>query len=323
MRVIRYRAYGDPDVLTVEEAEVPEPGPAQVLIKAEAIGVNFVETQRRRGTAPFPTLLPNAPHGDVVGTVVAAGADVRSVAVGDRVAAPVEGEAYADYTVTDATFLAPIPADLGLAEASVLASPAQTALCTLKTAQIKPGDTVLVHAASGSIGHLALQLAKILGAGRVIGTAGSAHKLDFARAHGADVAVDYSAPGWPDQVRAATQGRGVDVIIDSVGGDVLRQGIGLLAPFGRLVFYGAASGEVPQISPMELIGLQFVTGSSLWAWWQHRPDEVRTGLDRLAGLLASGELCVSLGTTLPLTEAAKAHQLIEERGHLGRVLLIP
>ncbi|MEU3090291.1 quinone oxidoreductase family protein [Streptomyces massasporeus] len=323
MRVIRYRSYGDPDVLRIEEAEIPEPGPAEVLIKAEAIGVNFVETQRRRGTAPFPTPLPNAPHGDVVGTVVAAGTEVSSVSVGDRVAAPVAGEAYADYAVTDATFLAPIPADLGLAEASVLASPAQTALCTLKTARIEPGDTVLVHAASGSIGHLALQLAKVLGAGTVIGTASSARKLDFARAYGADVAIDYSAPDWADQVRAATGGRGADAIVDSVGGDVLRQGIGLLSPFGRLVFYGAASGDVPRISPMDLIGLQFVTGSSLWAWWQHRPDEVRAGLDQLAGLLASGALRVSLGTTLPLTEAAKAHQLIEERGHLGRVLLIP
>ncbi|MFJ1749680.1 zinc-binding alcohol dehydrogenase family protein [Streptomyces sp. NPDC088116] len=323
MRVIRYRSYGGPEVLTVEEAEVPEPGPGDVLIKAEAIGVNFVETQRRRGTAPFPTPLPNAPHGDVVGTVVAAGADVTGVAVGDRVAAPVAGEAYADYAVTDATFLAPIPADLGLAEASVLASPAQTALCTLKTGQIKPGDTVLVHAASGSIGHLALQLAKHLGAGTVIGTASSAHKLDFAREHGADVAVDYSAPDWADRVHEATGGRGVDVIVDSVGGDVLRQGIELLAPFGRLVFYGAASGDIPRISPMELIGLRFVTGSSLWAWWQHRPDEVRAGLDQLAGLLASGGLRVSLGATLPLTEAAKAHRLIEERGHLGRLLLIP
>ncbi|WP_369033863.1 MULTISPECIES: quinone oxidoreductase family protein [Streptomyces] len=323
MRVIRYHSYGDPDVLTIEDAEVPEPGPAEVLIKAEAIGVNFVETQRRRGTAPFPTPLPNAPHGDVVGRVVAAGAEVTSVAVGDRVAAPVAGEAYADYAVSDATFLFPIPEDLGLAEASVLASPAQTALCSLKTGQIKPGDTVLVHAASGSIGHLSLQLAKVLGAGTVIGTAGSARKLDFAREYGADVAVDYSAPDWADQVRVATEGRGVDVIVDSVGGDVLRQGIGLLAPFGRLVFYGAASGDIPKISPMELIGLQFLTGSSLWAWWQHRPDEVRAGLDQMVGLLASGGLRVSLGTTLPFTEAAKAHQLIEERGHVGRILLIP
>ncbi|QKV93069.1 zinc-binding dehydrogenase [Streptomyces sp. NA02950] len=323
MRVIRYHSYGGPEVLTIEETDVPQPGPAEVLIRAEAIGVNFVETQRRRGSAPFPTPLPNAPHGDVVGTVVAAGAGVTSVGVGDRVAAPVAGEAYADYAVTDATFLAPIPAGLGLAEASVLASPAQTALCTLKTGQIKPGDTVLVHAASGSIGHLALRLAKVLGAGKVIGTAGSARKLDFAREYGADIAVDYSAPGWADRVRAATDGCGVDVIIDSVGGDVLRQGIGLLAPFGRLVFYGAASGDIPRISPMELIGLQFVTGSSLWAWWQHRPDEVRAGLDQLTGLLASGGLRVSLGTTLALTEAAKAHQLIEERGHIGRVLLIP
>ncbi|MFM9607335.1 quinone oxidoreductase family protein [Streptomyces niveiscabiei] len=323
MRVIRYHSYGGPEVLSVEEAEIPEPGPAEVLIEAEAIGVNFVETQRRRGTAPFPTPLPNAPHGDVVGTVVAAGAEVTSVRVGDRVAAPVAGEAYADLAVHDATFLAPIPAGLGLAEASVLASPAQTALCTLRTARIEPGDTVLVHAASGSIGHLALQLARTLGASTVIGTASSAHKLDFARAYGADIAIDYTAPDWADQVREATGGRGVDAILDSVGGDVLRQGIGLLAPFGRLVFYGAASGEVPQVSPMELIGLQYVTGSSLWAWWRHRPDEVRAGLDRLAGLLASGELRVSLGTTLPLTEAAKAHRLIEEREHLGRVLLIP
>ncbi|CAL9377592.1 quinone oxidoreductase family protein [Streptomyces sp. enrichment culture] len=323
MRSIRYHDYGNPDVLTVEEVPVPSPGPGQVLIRSEAIGVNFVETQRRRGTGPFPPPLPATPNGDVVGRVEQVGAEVTTVAVGDRVAAPVMGGAYADFVLADATFLAPLPDGIDTAQASILASPAQTALCVLKTARIRPGDTVLVHAAAGAIGHLMTQLVRHYGAGRVIGTVGSPAKAAFAREHGTDIVVDYSTQGWTDDVLKATDGEGADVILDSVGGDILLAGLDVLKPFGRLVFYGAAGGTLPQVPAMRLIPMKHVVGCGLDQWWQHRPDDIRTGLQELIGHVTEGRLKVHVHAELPLTEAAAAHRIIEDRAQLGRILLRP
>lgn len=322
MRIVRYHRYGGPEVLQIEETPTPTPGPGQVLIRAEAIGVNFVTTKVRRNLMPWPSELPASPMGDVVGTVEDVGPGVATVAAGDRVAAAVMRNAYADYVVADAAGLVPLPAGLDTALASVLASPAQVALSVVWSARLRQGETVLVHAAAGAIGHLALQLARIHGAGTVIGTAGSPAKLDFARAHGADVAVDYSAEEWPDRVRDATRGRGVDVVLDSVGGTFTEQGIDLLAPFGRLVIYGQASGA-PQVPALKLFGLKSVIGSGWEAWVTERPDQVRQGLAELIGHAAEGRLRSTLHVALPLAEAAKAHAIIEAREQMGRVLLIP
>lgn len=322
MRIVRYHRYGGPEVLQIEETPTPTPGPDQVLIRAEAIGVNFVTTKVRRNQMPWPSELPASPMGDVVGRVEALGPGVATVVTGDRVAAAVMRNAYADYVVADAAGLVPLPAGLDPALASVLASPAQVALSVIWSARLREGETVLVHAAAGAIGHLALQLARIHGAGTVIGTARSQAKLDFARAHGADVAVDYSAEGWPDRVRDATRGRGVDVVLDSVGGTFTEQGIDLLAPFGRLVIYGQASGT-PQVPALKLFGLKSVIGSGWETWVTERPDQVRQGLAELIGHAAEGRLRSTLHVALPLAEAAKAHAIIEAREQMGRVLLIP
>lgn len=322
MRTIRYHDYGGPEVLQLEEAPVPDVGPNEVLIRSEAIGVNFVETQRRRGTGPFPPPLPATPNGDVVGVVEAAGPEVTTVSVGNRVAATVMSGAYADHVVADATFLLPLPRDLAAAQASVLASPAPVALCVLRAGRLADGETVLVHAASGTIGHLAVQLARLLGASRVIGTASTRAKRELALSYGADAVVDYTRDDWVQQVREATGGRGVDVILDGVGGDILLDGIDALAPFGRLVFYGAAQG-MPSVPVMRLLEMKSVVGSAFYAWWKHEPEALKKGLVELVDHVVSGRLRVAVHAQLPLADAAAAHQMIEDRAHLGRILLIP
>ena len=325
MRTVRYHEYGGPEVLKVEEVDVPVPGEGQVLVRTTAIGANFVDTKFRRGPSAgtlFSRPLPGSPTGDVVGTVEATGPGVDPGLTGTRVAALVDKEAFADFVLANAAWLAEVPSDLDDVAASVLPNPAPVALRVLRAGQLKAGETVLVHAAAGTIGHLATQLAKLEGAGTVIATAGSAAKLDFARAHGADVAIDYTRDDWQEQVRAAAPG-GVDVVLDSVGGTTLRQSVDLLAPFGRLVAYGAASGEFGDIPVRNLIRLGSVTAFSLLAWIAAAPKQAAAEVAELTGHLAAGRLTVSVHTRLPLDEAVAAHRILDNRAQLGRVLLIP
>ncbi|MFC4908399.1 quinone oxidoreductase family protein [Actinomadura gamaensis] len=322
MRIVRYREYGDPGVLRVEEDERPTPGPGQVAIAVEAVGAQFATTQQRRGIYPGgANPLPGAPGGDVVGTVTSVGAGVTEFSAGDRVAALVLQGAYADHTVADLHWVSPVPDGIDAAAATALASPAPVALGVLRTGRLAEGETVLVHAAAGAIGHLAVQLAVALGAGRVVATAGSAAKRAFAREQGADVVVDYTAEDWDDRVRDAVGE--VDLVLDSVGAEVTRRSIGLLAPFGRLVFYGSAAGgrEVPQIPLLDLIGLRHVSGFALRVLRERRPELIGAG--ELAGHLRAGRLRPVVHAELPLEDAVKAHELIEARANTGKIVLVP
>jgi NADPH2:quinone reductase len=323
VRRVRYYDYGDPDVLTIEEAEAPVPGRGQVLLRAEVIGANFVDTQFRRGalSGPYQRPLPGLLTGDVVGVVDAVGPDVDPGLVGQRVAALAE-DAFADYVLVDANWLAAVPDGIDDGMASMLPMGAPVALRALRTGGLTAGETVLVHAAAGGIGHLAVQLAKLLGAGRVIATATSEPKLGFVRELGADVAVDYGDDDWPEQVRAAAPD-GVDVVLDSVGGPVLQHSLDLLAPFGRVVVYGAASGELSSVPVTGLFALRSVAGFSLLAWRAARPDAARAEMTEIADHVRAGRLRTVVHTRLPLTDAATAHWILEARAQLGRVLLEP
>ena len=322
MRRVRYHSYGDPDVLRFEEADVPTPGPGQVRLRTEVIGVNYVDSMFRRGVAArFNRTLPATLTGDVVGTVEAVGSDVDDALLGRRVAALTE-DAYADHVLADAQWLADVPDGLDDGAATALPLIGPVALGTLRLGRVTPGTSVLVHAAAGGIGHLAVQLAKLLGADPVIATAGSPAKLDFARDLGADIAIDYTASDWPDQVRAAAP-NGVDVVLDAVGADVTRHGIDLLAPYGRLVAYGMSAGELIDVPVRSLYALRSVIGFGLLAWRTARPDEVRQAVTELADHLLAGRLRVTVHTELPLADAVKAHQLLDDRAQLGRILLRP
>jgi NADPH:quinone reductase len=323
MRRVRYYEHGGPEVLRVEEADVPRPGPGEALIRTEAIGANFVDTKFRRGdeSLPFQRPLPGELTGDVVGVVEAVGDGVATDIVGSRVATLAD-PAFAEYVVADADWLAPVPDGVDLGMASMLAMGAPVALGALRLGGMAPGRSVLVHAAAGGIGHQAVQLAKLLGAGTVVATASSAAKLDFAREHGADVGIDYTEPDWPDQVRAAVPG-GVDVILDSVGGSTMVRGLDLLAPLGTSVLYGVAGGEYGDVPVTTLYGLRSVAGFSILGWRQADPRQARQDMTDIAEHATAGRLRTAVHATFPLADVAKAHQVLDERGQLGRVLVVP
>lgn len=321
MRAVRYVSYGAPEVLQIDEVPCPVPEPGQVLIEVEAIGLNVIDTAFRRGSGPWARPLPGALTGDVVGRVTTLGERVEGVAVGDRVAAMSE-DACADFVVADAQWLASVPEGVGAGEASVLAMTAPLALRLLRLAQVQPSDTVLVQAAAGGVGHLAVQLAKSLGAATVIGTASSPIKLDFVRACGADVAIDSSDPDCADQIRTAVPG-GVDVVLDAIGGDVFDRGMDLLAPLGRMVTYGAIGGDLPTVSALALSSAKAVMGLSIAAWRKARPAEARADIAEVAEQFAAGRLRPAIHAVAPLTDVVRAHEILDQRANLGRVVLAP
>jgi NADPH:quinone reductase len=326
MRQVSYHHHGGPGVLRTEEVPRPVPGPGQLLLRTEAIGVNFIETQLRSDSAPFPSPLPGRPGGDVVGRVEAVGPGTPAPpAIGTRVAAYGVPAAYADHVIAESARTVEVPEEIDGPTATALASTAQVAWGILDLARFAPGETVLVHAAAGAIGHLVTQLAVRRGARLVIGTVGSEKKADFVRAHGAHAAVDYRRPDWADRVRELTGGEGVDVVLDSVEGDVFEDGLRLLNPLGRLVYYGfAGAGPKPaRVALTDLLGLKTVVGFSFDAWNRAALDQADTARAELVRLVADGGLRVAVHAVLPLTEAAEAHRIIEARDQLGRVVLTP
>jgi NADPH:quinone reductase-like Zn-dependent oxidoreductase len=323
MRRVRYHTHGGPEVLAIEEAGIPEPGPGQVLIRTEAIGLNYVDVQVRRETSADSIWfreLPATLTGDVVGTVEAVGPGADPSLAGTRVAALLE-DACADYVVAGTDWLVTVPEGLDAGAASMLPMVGPVALGTLRAGRLTPGETVLVTAGAGAIGHLAVQLARLQGAGTVIATAGPA-KLGFVKELGADAAVDHTQPGWAEQVRAAAPG-GVDVALEAVGGETLDRVIDLLAPGGRVVVFGASAGHLGDIAVRSLFRLKSATGFSLLAWRAADPGPVRAAIAELTRLFQAGGLRAATETGLPLTEAARAHQLLEDRAVLGRILLLP
>ncbi|MEV7065360.1 zinc-binding dehydrogenase [Streptomyces collinus] len=325
MRIVRHYEHGAPSVLRVEEAEKPQPGPGEVLIRSEAVGVTFAEVQRRQGI-PIGghATLPGAPGGDVAGVVEAVGEGVTNLSAGDRVVVDVDHSAYADYVTADAAWAITIPDTMDAAEATLLPSPAQTAYHAIKEAgQLRAGESILIDAASGGVGHLAVQIAKAMGAGKVIATASTQAKLDFVRDLGADVTVNYTDDDWDDQVRAATDGRGVDVVLETVGGDILTKSIALTAQFGRLVFYGSASGDIQPIHPLMLSRMKTVAGFALYAMLYNKPEAIAAGQRDLLDMIAEGKVRPIVHERLGLDEAVKAHELMEARAQLGKVVLVP
>ncbi|WP_405577903.1 zinc-binding alcohol dehydrogenase family protein [Streptomyces sp. NBC_01190] len=325
MRIVRYHRYGPPGVLQVHEADLPEPGRGMVRLRAEAIGVNFAGLQERQGVFYAHRAEPPAsPGGDVTGFVDALGPDVTGVELGARVASIIFKDSYADYVLARARDLVAVPDGMDAAQATMLSSPGQVGLEVVKAARIQPGDTVLVHAAAGAIGHLVVQIAKEFGAGTVVAAANSPAKLKFAMELGADAAVDYSRGDWADRVRELTGGRGIDVVLDSVGADVTTRSIALLRPYGRLVFYGSASGgrQLPTVSMEEIAGVRYVTHFTMAAL-DGNLAAIEESARTFSELVRSGRVRPVVHTRLPLTDAVAAHQLMEERKQLGRVVLVP
>ena len=322
MKAIRIHETGGPEVMHLEEIETPVPGENEVLIKVAAAGINYADLMRRQGTYLTRTRTPATLGLEVAGTVVALGPGVSSPAPGTRVVSIVDG-GYAEYAVANAGMVIPIPEALDFVHAAAFPLQGLTAYQLLRdAARLQPGESVLVQAAAGGVGTLAVQLARLMQAGKVIGTASNASKLDLVRQLGADTAIDYTKDNWVEEVKAATDGRGADIILEMVGGTIGEQSLRCLAPFGRMVVFGAASGQAVQFTGRQLMYRnQAIIGYWLSAWMQ-RTDRIAAAASELMQFLAAGKLRIIVGQTFPLAQAAEAHRAIAERRTTGKVVLL-
>ena len=326
---------GGPDALRLETLPVPTPGPGQVLVRVESAAVNFSDVKRRRGDPyPFPTVFPFVPGGEVAGTVAAMGAGVDALAIGDAVFGLAGGDGhggYAQFALAYAAQLGTRPPVINPDRACGLTVAGTTALLLLReAARLQPGETVLVPAAAGSVGSFLLQLAQRMGAKSIIGLVSDRSKAEYASALGATATVMADEDGWHDQVRKLTDGRGVDVLLEASGGDTLAQGLRALAPFGRVVVYGAASGRDAVLDAATLRALlyapapnQSLVAFNVGGWFIERPQVAGAALQELVGLVAAGKLQAPVTQTLPLAKAAEAHRRLESRQTLGKLVLKP
>ncbi len=335
MKAVQIEAFGGPEVLTVTEVPDPEPGPGQILIRVESAAVNFADIMRRRNDAyPFPTELPFRPGSEVAGTIEQLGAGVDGPPVGTKVFAVVGGDGstgYAQFAVADAQQVIPIPDGLSVDEAAGIVIAGTTAMLVLTDkAGLAPGESVLVGGAGGGVGTIAIQIAKALGAGTVIGAASSEAKRKAALAAGADAVVDPTQPGWEQGANEAAGGNGIDVVLEMTGGDTFAEGLSVLAPFGRFVVYGIASG-VPGVFDEKAQHRFFYTPSlnqsmhvfNIGLYFGLEPALAVEAMTNLIGMVASGQVEMQIGEVLPLDQAAEAHRRIEARETTGKVILKP
>jgi NADPH:quinone reductase len=322
MQAIRIHETGGPEVMHLEEVDAPTPGQGEVLIKIAAAGINYADLAQRQGAYLTRTRTPMTLGFEVAGTIAALGPGVSAPVVGTRVIAFVNG-GYAEYAVTGISTVIPIPDTLDFVHAAAFAVQGLTAYQTLReSGRLQVGESVLVQAAAGGVGTLAVQLARLMGAGKIIGTASNEQKLDLVRSLGADAAINYTQDDWVEQVQKATDGRGVDVVLEVVGGPIAEQCLQCLAPFGRMVVIGAASGQLAQFSPIQLMYKNLsVVGYWLTARMSH-PDRIAAATIELMQYLAAGKLQIIVGQTFPLAQAAEAHRAIAARKTTGKVVLL-
>ncbi|WP_433715526.1 zinc-binding dehydrogenase [Nocardia sp. CA-084685] len=325
MHAIRLHDFGPAEHLRYETVSDPVPGPGQVLIRVAAAGVHFIDTALRSGApGPFPLpTLPTIPGREVAGTVDRIGPDVDGVWLDKRVVAhlgPVPG-GYAELAVTETARLHEIPADLDPAEAVAIVGTGRTTMGILLFTELGPDSVVVVTAAAGGIGTLLVQYAKNLGA-TVVGLAGGPAKVELVRRNGADIAIDYLRPDWPDQVRAELADRRATVLFDGVGGEISRAAVDLLGKGGQHLIYGAADGAPLSLLEEELttrgITSEMVVGPRLL---QRVEGDLRPLEDKAMAEAAAGRLRPAV-QRFALAEAAEAHRALETRGTVGKVVLI-
>ena len=325
MKAVRVHEPGGPEVMGLEEIAVPVPGAGEVLVKVEVAGVNYADTGVRRGMAfgPHQATFPITPGFEVAGSVAALGRGVEGVAEGARVVAVLEAGGYAEYAVAPANMVVEVAegVDLGSATAALLVQGITAYGILHDAARFRAGESVLVQAAAGGVGSLAVQLARLAGAGTIVGTAGSAEKRELALSLGADQVVDYGRGGWTDEVFEATGGRGVDVVLESVGGEAGSSAFACLAPLGRMVMFGAASGRPmppPDLMQMNVKGLGLSGFGGPWI----RSGRAEAARAEISHHLQRGDLRPVLSSSFLLANAAEAHRAVEGRVTAGKVTLL-
>lgn len=342
MKAVRFHEYGPADVLRYEDVPDPEPGPGEALVRVRACAINHVDIDMRNGTSRLPLMLPHTLGFELAGEVAAIGEGAEEVAVGDRVSPLYQihcrqcewclrGDhmhceritmlgvqapgGYAEYAVAPAWALVKLPASLSYEDAAAIQTTFSTVWHALATrAGLEEGQWALVNAAGSGVGAAGVQVARMLGA-RVIASAGSAFKLERAAEYGAEAVVDYTKEDLAERVRELTGGHGVDVVMECVGGDVLRASLEALAKDGKVVTVGAHAGEVVPVDVILLFRNQWSLIGSVRA----TASEIRHVID----LVAQGRLRAVIHEVFPLERAADAHRLMEERRQFGKLILAP
>jgi NADPH2:quinone reductase len=314
MRAIQLEEFGGAEAMQVADLRDPKPKDGEVVVDVARAGINFADTHVTRDDYLAKQELPLIPGGEVAGRTPD----------GRRVAALLANGGYAEKVAVPEALLVPVPDEVSDEQAAALLLQGLTARSLLRlSARLEPGESVVVQAAAGGTGSLAVQLAKRMGAGRVIALASSEEKRELARRLGADVAIDSRADDLESAILGANDGQPVDVVLEMSGGRAFEACLSALAPFGRLVTYGLASRE-----PVELrnVDLMRTSRAVVGFWLMHlfrRPQEVREGIAELLGAVARGELEVVIGEVYPLSEARRAHEDIAARRTHGKLLLDP
>jgi NADPH2:quinone reductase len=322
LRAIRVHETGGAEALRLETVPDPVPGPGQVLVRLEAIGVNFIEIYKRTGL--YKTPLPATPGDEAAGTIEAVGPGVSGVKPGDRVASVNVLGAYAERALVPADRVVPLPDGVSTRQgAAVLLQGVTAQYLTTSTYPLSRGEVCLVHAAAGGVGLLLCQMAKRRGA-RVIGTVSSEAKAALAREAGADEVILYTQADFETEVKRLTGGAGVAVVYDSVGRTTFAKGLNCLARRGMMVLYGQSSGPVEPFDPQLLNqkGSLFLTRPTIGHYTATRAELLERAGEVLQRV-ADGTLTVRIGREFPLAQAADAHRELEARRTTGKVLLIP
>ncbi len=322
MKAIRIHQFGGLDALKYEDIPAPTPGSGEARLKIEAIGVNFIDVYQRVGL--YKPALPFTLGQEAAGVVDAVGAGVTDVKVGDRVAYTTTMGSYAEYAVVPAWRLVPVPAGVSARDAAAVLLQGLTAhYLAYSTYPLQRGETALVHAAAGGLGALLVQIAKNIGA-RVIGTVSTEEKARLARAAGADEVILYEQTDFEAEVKRLTNGKGVDVVYDSVGKTTFDKSLNCLRRRGYMVLCGQSSGAVPPFDPQVLNakGSLFLTRPTLAHYTADRAELSQRANDLFQWMRAS-KLKVRIDSTFPLAQTADAHRHLESRQAMGKVLLIP
>jgi NADPH:quinone reductase len=322
MKAIRVSHTGGPEVMELVDVLVPQPKPAEALVKVSVAGVNSIDSQFRDGS--LRTILPFIPGQEGAGVVTAVGSQVKIVKAGDRVAWSGTLGSYAEFIAVAEEHLVPVPPEVSDQLAAAAMIHGLTAHYLVNDAhKLKSGETALVHAAAGGVGLLLTQMARAIGA-RVIGTVSDAEKAELARSAGADEVIVFTQQDFEGEVKHITGGKGVDVVYDGVGKATFEKNLNVMRLRGMLVLYGMSSGPVPPVDPAKLSekGSLYIARTTL-AHFTATREELLARTSAVFGMIADGKLNVRIAKEYPLAEAAEAHRDMEARKVSGKLLIRP
>lgn len=321
MKAVRIHEFGDLDVLKWDDIDRPTPRPSQVLIQVDSAGVNYADLMRRQGGYPGPDL-PSTLGLEAAGTIVEIGNDVSGLAIGQKVMG-MGPQGNAEYVAVNSNFVFPYPDQLDPIEAGGMPIVFLTAYHILKTrGGLQEGDTVLIQAGASGVGTVATQLAKAWGA-KVITTASSEGKLELSKSLGSDITINYSEKDFESEINNITEGKGVDLVLECVGGEVLEKSVRCLSSYGRLVSYGNASGVPANLPSTDITSanrtvIGFSMGRSPVGSLDHQ-----SAMEELFPMITNGKVKLIVDSVLPMSNVADAHKHLANRGTLGKVILTP